>query len=683
MRRTLALACAFTLALGLFATQRPAPVNAATGDLVHSVTFSTDCGLGVGIAFDGSKLWYSCYLFGGGSPNLFRADALSGVVDAAFTVPIDGLGALSYDGTRNAIWAGGGPDGVYRIDLDASKNVVATSLAFNTGDVCGLDDGLAFDARNVGDPTDDVFYYSDDCFTTTIVAYDLSGSPVESFATCATGGHNSGLAVGGQLLFQADLFNNSTCVVDKTTKALAFSYPTAVAGDPSFHAEDMECDTTTFASSGKHVMWSKEAFSPARAHAFEIPFNTCGSGGQPPEPEGRLQVNKFYDLNANGVNDGEAAIAGWQVRIHDGFDIFENTLVDLVVDPDDYTVTESAPVQPNWIPTTATSVNVTVDAGETEVVEFGNVCLGAGGGKTLGFWSNKNGKAVMNDGGSLNPELALLSSLNLRNDDGTNFDPATYDQFRSWLLSANGANMAHMLSAQLAAMALNVEAGFVNPAALIYAPGTLSANPLGFASVGAVMAEADALLGADGLIPDGDPLWARAVALKNALDRANNNLNFVQSSPCAFAFAPHDRIIDADGVASSGDGIPAAVDVAVGNALHSFPVTVSNNSGLDMFDNDANGAWTFGPAGDDLMTEGTAFCPGGLRNAQYDDGFDCVVLDYDTSLVNGQPVNCDLEFLIAFTACPANVTFHDMDLDGAWDTGEDIVLDVNANGIYD
>lgn len=28
-------------------------------------------------------------------------------------------------------------------------------------------------------------------------------------------------------------------------------------------------------------MWSKEAYSPNRAHAYEIPLNTCGSGGAP------------------------------------------------------------------------------------------------------------------------------------------------------------------------------------------------------------------------------------------------------------------------------------------------------------------------------------------------------------------------------------------------------------------
>lgn len=274
------LAIALTVVTILAVRSDTPNAQAATGDLVASVDFDESCGgLGVGIAFDGTNLWYSCH---GGSPNLHRADPTTGIVNASYAVPISGIGAISYDATRNVIWAAGDADAVYRIDLDAGMNVVGSALAFNTGDSCGLNDGLAFDARNVADPNDDVFYYSDDCFTTVIVAYDMAGLPVESIDTCATGGHNSGLAVGGQLLFQADLFNNSTCVVDKTSKALQFTYSTAVAGDPNFHAEDMECDNSTFAVD---VMWSIEAFEPRRAHAFEIPDGTCGAGGVP-EPEG-------------------------------------------------------------------------------------------------------------------------------------------------------------------------------------------------------------------------------------------------------------------------------------------------------------------------------------------------------------------------------------------------------------
>jgi hypothetical protein len=70
--------------------------------------------------------------------------------------------------------------------------------------------------------------------------------------------------------------------VDKSAPGtLLFDFTTVVPGDPNFRDEDLECDPLTFASQGQHVMWSKEAYSPMRAHAYEIPFGTCGLGGQP------------------------------------------------------------------------------------------------------------------------------------------------------------------------------------------------------------------------------------------------------------------------------------------------------------------------------------------------------------------------------------------------------------------
>ena len=123
--------------------------------------------------------------------------------------------------------------------------------------------------------------------------------------------------------------------------------------------------------------------------------------------------------------------------------------------------------------------------------------------------------------------LSFLSSLNLRDGNGNNFDPSSYTAFRSWLLNANATNMAYMLSAQLAAMELNVYEGFVDGSRLIYAPGTNSANSNGFASVNAIMAEANTELGLHGLTLAGDPNRSYQEALKNALDNANNNLTFV------------------------------------------------------------------------------------------------------------------------------------------------------------
>lgn len=271
---------------------------------------------------------------------------------------------------------------------------------------------------------------------------------------------------------------------------------------------------------------------------------------------GVMAGKKYYDLNANGMFDsGEVGIAAWPIHFTD--QVEDTVLTDsngdfsVSVIADDYTFNELIASHP-WFQT-GNLVNQTVSTGGASAVLnedksytvhivdcsrvdgllFGNLCVGAGGGHTLGFWSNKNGQSVMNDGGTMATELALLGSLNLRNASGANFDPANYSQFRNWLLNATATNMAYMLSAQLAAMELNVEAGFVNGGGLIYAPGTSSANVNGFAAVGAVMAEADAELGAHGTAYSEDPWRAYQEALKNALDEANNNRTFVQPGPAS------------------------------------------------------------------------------------------------------------------------------------------------------
>jgi hypothetical protein len=252
--------------------------------------------------------------------------------------------------------------------------------------------------------------------------------------------------------------------------------------------------------------------------------------------DSKLNVIKFYDANANSLNDDGQLINGWKIRIQDGIDIIRFTPVAVTVDPDDYIVTEGDPAETNWVHTTTNPVNVTLAAGDEKTVEFGNLCLGPGGGHTLGFWSNKNGQATMNDGGTVAPELALLNGKCLSNGSGNQGDFADYNSFRNWILSASATNMSYMLSAQLAAMDLNVEAGFVSSSALIYAPGTNSANALGFATVGAVVAEAETELCAHQTAFAGAAWRSYQEALKNALDKANNNLTFVQGTPCPFTF---------------------------------------------------------------------------------------------------------------------------------------------------
>jgi hypothetical protein len=252
-------------------------------------------------------------------------------------------------------------------------------------------------------------------------------------------------------------------------------------------------------------------------------------------PEGAtLNVIKFYDANANGEKDpGEVNINGWQIiieynNIHDTF-LTPVNLVDLPSGT--YLVTESTPTGSIWQHTTATSVEVTLAPGDDKTVSFGNLCLGGGGGLTLGFWSNKNGQALFTAA-----DFATLGALNLRNAIGANVDPLTYAVFRSWILSATAMNMAYMLSAQLAAMKLNVIHQFVTATSLVYAPGTTSANLLGYATIANLMEEANTELGLHGLTLSGSADRSHQEALKNALDKANNNLNFVQSAPCTFTF---------------------------------------------------------------------------------------------------------------------------------------------------
>ena len=69
------------------------PAHAATGDIVGQVTFGQDCasGIGTGVTFDGSALWYTCYA----SPtDLLRADPHTGAVLASYHIA-GGLGSFS------------------------------------------------------------------------------------------------------------------------------------------------------------------------------------------------------------------------------------------------------------------------------------------------------------------------------------------------------------------------------------------------------------------------------------------------------------------------------------------------------------------------------------------------------------------------------------------------------------
>jgi hypothetical protein len=248
---------------------------------------------------------------------------------------------------------------------------------------------------------------------------------------------------------------------------------------------------------------------------------------------GLLKVIKFYDSNTNGVLDPtETEIVNWEVIVGEqaSFPLTAETKltpVSIVVSPGCYTAQEGDAT--GWIHTTAKIKSNTVAANSTTTIQFGNVCLGPGGGLTLGFWSNKNGQALITS-----TDLQhLRDDYLLRNADGTEFNPTTAAQVKSFLLGATATNMSNMLSAQLIAMYLNVAHGFVNGNALVFAGANpagcnVPVNGNGFITVNALLADAGVELATNPTALSGNPARTCEEFKKNALDKANNNLNFVQ-----------------------------------------------------------------------------------------------------------------------------------------------------------
>jgi hypothetical protein len=261
----------------------------------------------------------------------------------------------------------------------------------------------------------------------------------------------------------------------------------------------------------------------------------------------RLCVDKFYDANANGQKDnGEVSLNGWQFTIVADDNLINTRFTSplcMSLDADLYHIFEASPVQTNWLHTTPTTQDLTIPPDAT--VEFGNVCVGAGGGLTLGFWSNKNGQNLENAS-----DFTALNLLCLRNATGANQDfTGTLAQqktaLNTWLLNANATNMAYMLSAQLTAMELNVRHAFVNGTKLVYGGDCVKAyqqsqqlpGSNGFITINDLMTAASNELCAHGYTPSGNQFRAYQECLKTTLDDGNNNKNFVQSTPCPFSFA--------------------------------------------------------------------------------------------------------------------------------------------------
>ena len=169
------------------------------------------------------------------------------------------------------------------------------------------------------------------------------------------------------------------------------------------------------------------------------------------------------------------------------------------------------------------------------------------------------------------------------------------------------------------------------------------------------------------------------------------------------AYAQSDLLIDLDGIISKLKGGDEFQDVFPGAPLTPFPPPVfpmaGSRVGIDFFDQTNPG---FFDPGDDLHAEDTDNCPTSLRDGIHNNvlngKIDCVILDDPAfpanPLINGRVVDCDLETggspseLYTFPCQVPNLTFYDEPEDdgvpnGHYDLGEDIVLDLDGDGVYD
>ena len=193
--------------------------SAAVGDVAGTAALPFP-GADVGVAFDGTRLYYNdatgtnrLVSFEPGDPFGTRNEV---VVRIGGDVPID-LDALAYDASRDVLWAvRHDTQQIYRVD----KITGVATFAFDLSGLCkrcigSFKDGLAFDAGDPRLPADDALWWSYD-LDWMVFKVDLADDVLESFDVRGPDGAsgtrddihaslsecgNSGIAVGGKNLY--------------------------------------------------------------------------------------------------------------------------------------------------------------------------------------------------------------------------------------------------------------------------------------------------------------------------------------------------------------------------------------------------------------------------------------------------------------------------------------------------
>jgi hypothetical protein len=216
----------------------------------------------------------------------------------------------------------------------------------------------------------------------------------------------------------------------------------------------------------------------------------------------QISGSLFHDLTGDGFSADDPALTSMLQAVtvelfkNGGATPFATTTQDTSghfgftgLDYGTYSVQEVVPA--NWVQTadrgTAVTETVTAASGLNSAGnDFDNAYIGATGSpQSKGYWTN-HGNSTITAG-----DITTLNSLNLRDAKGnlvtfsTTSITTARTQVANFLSGASSTNPANMLSAQLAALGLNVLHSFVSTSSVIYDPGLAAySNALNSAAVG-------------------------------------------------------------------------------------------------------------------------------------------------------------------------------------------------------
>ncbi|MBI3443772.1 hypothetical protein HY008_03800 [Candidatus Woesebacteria bacterium] len=283
-------------------------VLAATGDSLGTIDplGPGKCDAGIGVAFDGTTIWYTC----AGESKIRKTDLAGtdlGFIDTAEGLTPVSVDAIAWDSDLGVLWGGelvdtGGAAGndtcrIYTIDPVTGAATTKFDRT-DTGCTFSFFDGLTVD--NVSD----TLYYSPDVQKFILhldkTGAPLAGSPID-FETLTSGPDvcpvnepvgsddplvdgcpNSGLAIGlDGTLFAGTNGAGKIVSLDPVAESFLGVFTSVTGRD-----EDLECGPTV---DGKETLLSRD-FDTGRIDVLEVPEGTCVID-EPPVVECTESVN--------------------------------------------------------------------------------------------------------------------------------------------------------------------------------------------------------------------------------------------------------------------------------------------------------------------------------------------------------------------------------------------------------